>query len=97
MWFQLQRCHITSVQRRIPIESSIVLLYGFTEVVSSQVVLAKVVVQTANVVEVEGREALPSICHYGRLGYCAEHPQGLGIVTREIFHIGLQELGTGSL
>ena len=65
--------HITFIQRRESIESSIILLYGLPEVVCRQTVLTQLIVDTANVVKAECCETLSRLCNHGRLLCGAEH------------------------
>ena len=88
---------LTSVQRREAIQCRIILLDGFGEVVGREGVLAQLVVDTGDVVEVEGTQALSCISDDGRLGGRAQHLQSFAVVLAKKLHIGLKELCTGRL
>ena len=88
---------LTSVQWGEPVQCCIVLLNGLPEVVSSEGVLAELVVHTGNVVEVEGTETLSCISDNGRFGCRPQHLQGLAVVQTKILHISLEKLCTRRL
>ena len=90
-------CLLTSVQWGEPVQCCIVLLNGLPEVVSSEGVLAELVVHTGNVVEVKGTETLSCISDNGRFGCRPQHLQGLAVVQTKILHISLEKLRTRRL
>ena len=87
----------TSVQGWERIEGRVVLFNGLLEVVCGQAVLAKLVMHTPEVVEVEGRQTLPSVRGHRRVGSTTQHLQGFLEVSTQVFHVGLEVVGTGGL
>ena len=87
----------TSIQGWETIEGCIILLNSLLEIVGRETVLPHLVVDTPEVVEVKRSETFTGICGHGHVRGGAQDLHSLLEVTAQVFHIGLEEVGTGCL
>ena len=72
------------------VECAVILLQGLAEVVSSQAVLAHLVVDAAQVVEVERWQALTRIRQKGTIGCRRQHFHRLAVVLADVLQVGFE-------